>query len=67
MRRYVYVGGITDYPELYWAWTGCIVGPVAYLLALIHAFMWRKASSAVGSVVSFQCGNRTRFLPRALA
>jgi hypothetical protein len=49
----MYVGSITDHPEIYWAWAACIVGPVAYVLALIHAVMWKRASAAIGSVVSY--------------
>jgi uncharacterized membrane protein len=51
-NRYMYVGSITDHPELYWAWAACIVGPVAYVLALIHAVMWKRASAAIGSVTA---------------
>ena len=50
--RYTYVGAITDYPELYWAWTASTVGPVVYVLALVHAFMSKRTSAALGSVVS---------------
>ena len=48
----MYVGTIIDYPELYWAWIASIVGPVTYILALIHAVMWKRASAAIGSAVS---------------
>ena len=49
----MYAGTITDYPELYWAWTASVIGPVAYVLALIHAVMWKKAGAVIGSAVSY--------------
>ena len=50
--RYLYLGSTTDYPELYWAWAASIVGPVTYILAVIHAVIWKRASAVLGSVVS---------------
>ena len=50
--RYVYMGTIFDYPELYWAWAASIIGPITYVMALLHAVMWRRASAVIGSAVS---------------
>ena len=39
-------------PYLYWGWVVSIGGPVVYLLAVVHAVMWTRISSILGSVVS---------------
>jgi len=38
----------TNYP--YWA--ASVVGPVVYILAVIHALLWKQLSGVVGSIVS---------------
>ena len=41
----------SNYPFLYYAWAASVLGPVLFLLAILHAALWRWPSSAVGSVV----------------
>lgn len=36
---------------LYFAWAASVVGPVLFLLAALHAVLWRWPSSTFGSVV----------------
>ena len=35
-------------------WAATAVGPVVYILAVIHALLWRQLSGIVGSIVSCQ-------------
>lgn len=38
--------------QLYPYWAGCVIGPVVFLLALLHALLWGFPSAIVGSLVS---------------
>ena len=41
-----------DSAFLYWAWVASVVGPVVYILAVVHAVLWGLPSLIVGSLVS---------------
>ena len=41
-------------PVFYWAWAASVVGPVVYVLAVVHAVLWKLPSAVVGSLVSIQ-------------
>ena len=41
----------TNGPWLYWAWAASVVGPVVYILAVVHAVLWGLPSAIVGSLV----------------
>ena len=40
-----------DSPALYWAWAASVVGPVVYILAVVHAVLWGLPSAIIGSLV----------------
>ena len=40
-----------DSAFLYWAWVASVVGPVVYILAVVHAVLWGLPSAIVGSLV----------------
>ena len=40
-----------DSAFLYWAWAASVVGPVVYILAVVHAVLWGLPSAIVGSLV----------------
>ena len=40
-----------DSPALYWAWSTSVVAPVVYILAVVHAVLWRLPSAIIGSLV----------------
>ena len=40
--------------SLYSYWVASVVGPVVYILAVIHALLWKQLSGIVGSIVSSQ-------------
>ena len=40
-----------DYPFLIAFWAASVVGPVLFLLAILHAALWKWPSTATGSVV----------------
>ena len=35
-------------------WVASVVGPVVYIVAVIHALLWKQLSGVVGSIVSCQ-------------
>ena len=42
---------LRDSAFLYWAWAASVVGPVVYILAVVHAVLWGLPSAIVGSLV----------------
>ena len=40
-----------NYLFLYWA--GSVLGPIVYILTVVHALLWGYPSAVVGSIVSF--------------
>lgn len=61
-NRYLYVGSVQDYPELYWAWAASTMGPVVYMLAGIHAVVWKRSSGVVWRRISAAIGSTTALL-----
>ena len=42
---------LRDSAFLYWAWAASVVGPVVYILAVVHAVLWGLPSAIAGSLV----------------
>ena len=40
-----------DDPRLFPYWAASVVGPVLFLLAILHALLWKWPNAATGSVV----------------
>ena len=38
-------------------WVTSVVGPVVYIVAVVHALLWRQLSGTAGSIVSCQYCN----------
>ena len=42
-----------DHNSLYPYWAGSVLGPIVYILAVVHALLWGFPSAILGSIVSF--------------
>ena len=54
----------SNFVYLYYLWAASVLGPVLFLLAILHAALWKWPSSVVGSMVSsvYMCvGHYTTF------
>ena len=48
---HIFVLRIDNGPWLFWGWAASVAGPLVYILAVVHAVLWRLPNAIIGSLV----------------